>query len=166
MNLEEQFRHAQKCKKRNYGKLVQLQKRLFDDWALERFGEKGYKGIKMSYMAYLMNIEADGISNKELATKVHVTKQAMSKVVKELEKLELVMSETNEDDARMSMISLTDKGKRMVIEVVDRVTEKMKEYESVVGKKNFAQAMDTMFTIVEYEKEKSKNRKPRNGKLP
>lgn len=161
MNLEEQFSYAQECKQRNYGKLVQLQKRLFDEWAMERFKEHGYKGFKMSYMAYLMNIEGNGISNKELSDKVRVTKQAMSKMVKELEKLGLVVSEANEDDARMSMISLTDKGKEVVITVVERVTEKMAEYENVVGKENFAQAMDTMFAIVEYEKEKFQGKKSR-----
>lgn len=154
MNLNEQFIKARKLKEKNYGKLVQLQKRFFDEWALERLNQKGYVRFKLSYMAFLMNIDEHGISNKELAEKAHVTKQAMSKVMKELEKLGLVESKTHEEDARMSVISLTDKGKQMVITVVENVCEKMDEYEALVGKANFQQAMDTMFIILEYEKVK------------
>lgn len=161
MNLDEQFIKARKAKEKNYGKLVQLQKRFFDEWALERLRQRGYPGFKLSYMAFLMNIDEHGISNKELAGKAHVTKQAMSKAMKEMEKLGLVVSETHGEDARMSVISLTEKGKQMVITVVENVCEKMGEYEALVGKDRFYQAMDTMFTILEYEKAKLGSKKLR-----
>lgn len=153
MNLDEQFAKALKLKERNYGKLVQLQKKLFDAWALTRFKEEGYSSLKMANMAFLMNIE-DGITNKDLAMKVHITKQAMSKGIKELEKLNLVTTGLHETDARMSLISLTEEGKRVVIYVVENVCEKMEEYEKLVGKERFRQAMDTMFEILDYEKSK------------
>lgn len=159
MNLDEKFVLARKLKEKNFGKLVQMQKRLFDEWATERLQANGYGKFRISYMAVLMNIDEHGVSNKELAERAHVTKQAMSKVLKELDKLELVEAKTHDEDARVSLISLTDKGKQMVITVVDNVCEKMEEYENLVGKENFAQAMDTMFRIMEYEKAKLAGKK-------
>jgi len=161
MDLDKEFKKARKLKERNFGKLVQLQKRFFDEWAMERFRQEGYKEFKMSYMAILMNIEEDGISNKELAIRAHVTKQAMSKVMKELDKLGLVESKTNEEDARMSLISLTEKGKRVVITVVENVCAKMDEYEALVGKKRFQEAMDTMYILLDYERQKLGGKKLR-----
>lgn len=159
MNLEEKFIRARKFKEKNYGKMVQLQKRYFDEWAQEQFRKKGHVQFKLSYMAFLMNIDEHGISNKELAAKVHVTKQAMSKGMKDLEKLGLVESKTHEEDARVSVISLTDKGKEIVVDVVESVCGKMTEYEALVGKENFHQAMDIMFVILEYEKAKLAGKK-------
>lgn len=159
MDLEERFAWALQVKQKNYGKLVQLQKRLFDEWALERLKENGFPTFKMSYMMFLMNIDEQGLTNKELSRKVHVSKQAMSKSMKEIERLGLVESKPFEGDARMSIISLTEKGKRMIVTVAEYIYEKTKEYEALVGKDDFKQAVDTMFKIVEYEKQKLEKRK-------
>lgn len=159
MDLDKEFVRAKKIKEKNYAKLVQLQKKLFDEWGLEQLREQGYPGFKMSYMAFLMNIDEDGITNKELARRAHVSKQAMSKAMRDLEKLQLVETRLHESDARMSIISLTGKGKQMVVTVVRCVEEKTREYEQLVGLDDFHRAMDTMFKIVRFEKEKFGDRK-------
>ena len=159
MDLDKEFARARKVKEKNYGKLVQLQKKLFDEWGLEQLKERGYPGFKMSYMAFLMNIDEGGVTNKELAMCAHVSKQAMSKAMRDLEKLRLVETRLHETDARMSIISLTDKGKQMVVAVVRSVEEKTREYERLVGAENFRRAMDTMYEIIRFEKEKLGDRK-------
>ena len=154
MNIADQFLKTKKFKQKNYGKMVQIQKKLFDVWALNRLKEEGYDGFQLGYIGFLMNIEEDGITNKEMAEKVHVTKQAMSKAIKELEKLALVKIQPHESDARMSIIFLTDHGKELVVMMVRNLKEKTKEYEELVGKERFQQALETMFDIILYEKEK------------
>ena len=154
MDMADQFLKTKKFKQKNYGKMVQIQKKLFDVWALNRFKEEGYPDMQIGYIGFLMNIDEDGITNKEMAEKVHVTKQAMSKAIKELEKLEIVVTKPHESDARMSMIHLTDLGKKLVVTMVKNLKEKTKEYELLVGKEKFHQALDTMYEIMMYEKEK------------
>ena len=154
MDIADQFLKTKKFKQKNYGKMVQIQKKLFDVWALNRFKEEGFGELQMGYIGLLMNIDEDGITNKEMAERVHVTKQAMSKAIKELEKLEIVTTQPHESDARMSMIYLTDRGKELVIRMVKNLKEKTKEYEELLGKERFQQALETMFEIIHYEKEK------------
>jgi DNA-binding MarR family transcriptional regulator len=154
MDIADQFLKTKKFKQKNYGKMVQIQKKLFDAWALNRLKEEGYDEFQLGYIGFLMNIEENGITNKEMAEKVHVTKQAMSKAIKELEKLEIVTTHPHESDARMSIIYLTERGKELVVMMVKNLKEKTKEYEGLVGKDRFQQALDTMFEIILYEKEK------------
>lgn len=152
MELDKKFKKAQEIKQRSYGKLIQLQKRFFDEWALARLAEHGYPHFKMAYMPVLMNIGVDGITNNELADLICVTKQAVSKVIRELEGYGLVKTELHKDDARRAKIQLTRKGKEMVIKTVEEVGKRSAEYEKLVGKEQFKQALETMFMILDYER--------------
>jgi DNA-binding MarR family transcriptional regulator len=100
-----------------------------------------------------MNIGIEGVTNNYLAEVVCVTKQATSKVIRELEGYGLVQIRSHEGDARRSTIELTTKGKELVVTAVDEVFKRMAEYEKLVGKEKFHQALDTMYVIMEYEKE-------------
>lgn len=154
MNLDKEFKEALERKQKSYGRLVQMQKRIMDEWAMERFVENGYENFKLSYMPFLMNIGEHGITNKALASKASVTKQAMSKVIRELEEQGLVTSKPNKNDARSIHIELTEKGKMLVIRATSEMCGKREEYENLVGKKRFQEAIDTMYTILQYEMEK------------
>jgi len=164
MDLEEKFRHIQEIKQRSYGKLVQMQRRLFDEWALDKFAENGYPDFKMAYLPILMNIGPEGIGNNELAEKGHVTKQATSKVIRELEKAGLVAIVMHEGDARRSHIRLTTKGKELVIHAVEEVFKRMAIYEELVGRDEFRQAMDVMYKILDYERECRERKKLKSKK--
>ena len=72
---------------KNIGRLVNMWKRFFDDWAYEELNQLGYDYFKMAYMPFIMNISETGSTNNEIAIKAKVTKQAMSKVVVQLEPL-------------------------------------------------------------------------------
>lgn len=159
MNLEKEFKKAQEKKARSYGKLVSMQKRLLDEWALSRYAERGYPDFKMAYMPFLMNIPESGATNKDLAALAGVTKQAMSKVIGELEELGLVKSHYHEEDARMSIIRLTRKGMEMIVAAVDEMCKKTAEYERVVGKERLAVAMEVMWAITDYELARKKEKK-------
>src|SRR5690606_23347915 len=100
MNLDKKFKEALELKKRSYGRLVQMQKRRMDGWGMEKFIEGRYADFKLAYMPFLMSIGGHGTTNKELAGKAAITKQAMSKVIRELERLGFVSSKANETDAR------------------------------------------------------------------
>ena len=68
-----------------WGKVLSHLRKQFEQWAIERLARKGYKDFKMTYMPVIMNIDLNGTNNNDLAQRAQVTKQAMSKVVKELQ---------------------------------------------------------------------------------
>jgi DNA-binding MarR family transcriptional regulator len=153
MDLDKRFIKVRELKQKSYARLVSLQKRFLDEWALEKLSQAGYRDFKMAYFPILMNIGLEGATNNELAEKGCVTKQATSKVIKELESYKLVYTELHETDNRCVVIKLTKKGKELVITAAEQIFKRMQEYEKLVGKENFQQAMDTMFKIMEYDME-------------
>jgi len=135
---------------RSWGRISYQAKRAFDEWALKELAQQGYPDFKMAYMPLLMNIGVDGNTNNEIAAKSRVTKQAMSKVVKELEDLELIKVSAHSTDKRSVMIFLTDKGKKMVYAAKTQVKVLTNEYKKIIGKKNYEIMIDSLSKIIAY----------------
>ena len=143
----------QKEKQQSIGKLISHLKRHFDAWAMTEFCGHGDADFKMGYMP--LNIHPEGITNNELAKKARVTKQAMSKVVKELTEADYIASETDGNDKRSSIIYLTPKGKKLVLSARERVLTLENEYEKVLGKKELAQFKDMLLKLIDYHDSKT-----------
>jgi len=112
----------------------------------------------MGYMPFIMNISKNGSTNNDVATKAKVTKQAMSKVVKELLEHKLIKIEKHETDARASLIFLTEKGKKLIHDTKKCVRSLSIEYANLVGDKNYQIMIDSMFKIVKYHEVKTHNK--------
>ena len=135
---------------RSWGRISYQAKRVFDEWAMRELAQQGYPNFKMAYMPLLMNIGVDGNTNKEIAAKSRVTKQAMSKVVKELEDLELIKVSAHLTDKRSVMIFLTDRGKKMVYTAKIHVKALTNEYKKIIGDKNYELMIDSLSEIIAY----------------
>jgi DNA-binding MarR family transcriptional regulator len=144
--------------KNNIGKLINMWKRFFDDWAHDALTERGYDYFKMGYMPFIMNISEEGSTNNEIACKARVTKQAMSKVVKELVGLGLIKSVKHQEDARASLLFLTPKGKKFLTEIKSCMVTLSEEYRQIIGSENFEIMTEGMFKIIEFHESKSQNK--------
>lgn len=144
-----------RAKHRNIAKLIGHLRRHLDAWAVNEFTEHGYDDFKIGYMPLVMNIHPEGITNNELAKKAKVTKQAMSKVVKELTEADYIRSETHGKDKRSAIIYLTAKGKKLVLIAKDRLACLEKEYEGVLGKRKFVELKEMLTKLVEHHDAKT-----------
>jgi DNA-binding MarR family transcriptional regulator len=153
--LDKQLLESHLRKEQSWGKILAHLKRQFDAWAIAELIKKGYDDFKMAYMPLLMNIHPEGITNNELAKKARVTKQAMSKVVKELDEYGYIKTEVDGSDKRSSIIFLTAKGKRLVLSARNRLYDMEKEYEELLGKNNFHQLKQQLLEIIHYHDEKN-----------
>ena len=131
-------------------KLIYLLKRLSDDWYCTELCHANLKGFNNSYIPLFMSIGTKGISNSRLASNLSITKQAASKVIKELEELNLVKSEKCSTDGRSMMLYLTDSGIRFYEHIKNQMVELEHEYKKVVGARNYENAIDVMLKLVEY----------------
>ena len=143
---------------KNIGKLINMWKRFFDDWAHEELNKHGYDYFKMGYMPFIMNISESGSTNNEIAVKAKVTKQAMSKVVKELLAFDLIKIQKHETDARAALIFLTQKGKDLIADTKKCVGELSSEYIDIIGEKNYKLMVDSMYKIVKHHELKTHNK--------
>ena len=137
-------------------KLLYILKRQTDKAATDYLGTLMPGDFNITFMPYFMSIGNDGISNHALVQKIMVTKQAVSKTVKELERLGLVYTGKSETDARSIMIFLTEEGKRLhaaVAQMADTTTE---EYIKLIGAKKYEQFIDTCIKISEWHENREK----------
>jgi DNA-binding MarR family transcriptional regulator len=148
--LDKQLQEFYQQKHKSWGKLISMLKRQFDHWATAELAENGYEDFKMGYMPLLMNIHPEGITNTELAKKAKVSKQAMSKVVKELQEGGYIQTEIHGQDKRSAIIYLTAKGKKLVLSARGKIFNLEKEYEAVIGKKKFEELKETLEKLIDY----------------
>lgn len=131
-------------------KLLYLLKRLSDDWYCTELCHANLKGFNNSYIPMFMSIGTKGISTSKLAANLSITKQAASKVIKELEELDLVRSEKCSTDGRSMMLYLTDQGVSFYEHIASQMVALEKEYKKVVGTKNYENAINVLLKLVEY----------------
>jgi DNA-binding MarR family transcriptional regulator len=139
----------------SWGKVVSYLKRQFDQWATEKLAAHGHKNFKMAFMPVLMNIEPEGTNNNDLAKHGRVTKQAMSKVAKELHALGYIKTRVDANDKRSTIFILTDRGKKLVVDARTSVRELMNEYRQVIGHAEFDNTLDVLVKIIAYTDHKN-----------
>jgi DNA-binding MarR family transcriptional regulator len=131
-------------------RMVSLMKKDMDNQLTERLQQKGYTDFKMGDMVLIANIAPEGIINNELAKKAHITKQAMSKVVKNLEASGYIITRKHENDNRATMIFLSDKGKELVIAATESVLEMERHYTSLVGETDMETLKGILIRLVDF----------------
>jgi DNA-binding MarR family transcriptional regulator len=131
-------------------RLLYLLKRLSDDWYCTKLCHANLEGFNNSYLPLFMSIGTKGISNSKLASTLNVTKQAASKVIKELEELKLVKSEKCSTDGRSMMLYLTEDGIHFYEHIRNQMINLEQEYKKVVGAKNYETAINVMLKLVDY----------------
>ncbi|MEI9921923.1 MAG: MarR family transcriptional regulator [Bacteroidota bacterium] len=150
MNLDKQLSEVQLLPTQNWGKLISVARKQFEEWTLRSLTKHGYANFKIAYMPVLMNIGPEGMGNKELAQRARVTKQAMSKVLKELQDSGYITSKVSKEDKRNSIISLNDKGKKLVVLSRQCMIDLMDQYRNAFGKKDFDAMLQLLQKMIEY----------------
>ncbi|CAL1520412.1 hypothetical protein MMC2321_04177 [Chitinophaga sp. MM2321] len=120
-------------------RLLNLLKKDVDLRLIEKIQERGYINFKLGEMVLLVNIDAQGTINNELAKKARISKQAMSKVVKSLEAAGYISTRKHDTDNRASIIFLTEKGKELMINASDAVEEIHARYTAMIGEEDMLQ---------------------------
>ncbi|GAA0538349.1 MarR family winged helix-turn-helix transcriptional regulator [Chitinophaga japonensis] len=130
-------------------RMVSLMKKDMDTRLMEQLQQRGYADFKMGDMVFIANIAPEGIINNELAKKAHITKQAMSKVVKNLEAAGYIITRKHESDNRATVIFLSDKGKELVIAATESVLEIEQYYSSLTGVTDMEAMKDVLQRLVD-----------------
>lgn len=129
-------------------KLIYNYRRLIDHFGTQNIDI--LTDIKPAHIPYFMSIGYQGISNNKLLKEIKVTRQGVSKAVKDLEKQGMIYTRKNESDARSMMIFLTEEGKnlyKVLGEVFGSVTL---DYINLLGRKKYDQLIQSLTTIINY----------------
>lgn len=130
-------------------RLLSIVKKDMDFRITEKLQQRGYPDFKIGDMVLIVNISQEGTINNELARKARITKQAMSKVVKNLEAMDYIITRKHETDNRASVIFLSDKGKQLVIDCSECVQEIQAYYTGIIGEQDAEVLRDILFRLVQ-----------------
>ncbi len=148
--LDKKLLETEYLREQNWVRLVSIIKHQFNEWATARLIREGYDDFKMVYWPVMMNITPDGTSNNELAGLCRVTKQAMSKVAKELQKKNYIKSRPDAKDKRITIFNLTDRGKRLVIESRKCIRDLIAQYKTLAGSADFDRTTQILNSIIDF----------------
>jgi DNA-binding MarR family transcriptional regulator len=125
-------------------------KRAMDDWGSRNIIQMGYENFNITYMPFFMNIGSEGISNNEIAEKMRVTKQAASRIVRELEASGLVRGEKSDSDGRSVKLYLTEEGQKFQELATNEARLLRKDYVKVIGRERYETAVDVLKELIDY----------------
>ena len=129
-------------------KLIYNYRRLIDHFGTQKIDT--LTNIKPAHIPYFMSIGYQGISNNKLLKEIKVTRQGVSKAIKDLEKQGMIYTSRNESDARSMMIFLTEEGKNLYKILGEVFGSVISDYVSLLGKNKYDQLLDSLSTIINY----------------
>ena len=144
------FRSFKDDKNRLLGRLLNRSYRYMSEVAVNFLKSKGYQDVRVGHIIALVHIDFEGISLNNLALNAGITKQGMSKIVKELADAEYVITEKSLTDARSFKVFLTDKGYDALSMWKECTQHVDKEFAKIVGSERLEQIKDILGVLVNH----------------
>lgn len=146
--LDKKFLDVMARRPRLLIRLFGLVKKDLDVRLTEKMQAIGYSDFKIGDMVLVANISPEGTINNELAKKARITKQAMSKVVKNLVTSGFIYTRKHETDNRATVIGLTDKGKQLLIDAYEQIEQVQQYYIGIIGEQDAEVLRDILYRLV------------------
>jgi DNA-binding MarR family transcriptional regulator len=125
--------------------LLVLAERHLTDTLQEHLIEAGFGDHRVAHHHVMAHITHDGLRLTDLADKAGITKQAMSELVTDLERLGYLQRSNDPRDGRAKMIGFTDRG-RAAAEAATRAFEHM---HAAVGDESLAALRPALLAVLE-----------------
>lgn len=151
VGIEEKLREFEGLQDKNWQRLIFNLRKHLDIWAHENV-DPGWIKMKLSYFPVLCNIAVDGNTPSEISEKSMITKQNVSRTLKELNMHGMVTTVANQDDKRSDIVVLTESGKQTVYEANVNVFKLNDTYAKLVGSKELEITLDAINKIISYHK--------------
>ena len=151
VGIEEKLREFEGLQDKNWQRLIFNLRKHLDIWAHENV-DPGWIKMKLSYFPVLCNIAVDGNTPSEISEKSMITKQNVSRTLKELTMHGMVTTVANKDDKRSDIVVLTESGKQTVYEANQKIFKLNDTYTKLVGSKELDITLDAINKIIQYHK--------------
>lgn len=144
----EELHEFKQDKDRQIGRLIAKSHRLVREIASEFLRAKGYINFRVGHMVALIHIDLEGSNINHLASLAGVTKQAMSKLVKELQDEGFVSIEKHPNDARTLIVKLSDKGINTMLHWKECTAHIDSKFSEIIGSEKVEQLKNILSIIV------------------
>ena len=114
---------------------------------LESFG---YHQVKIGHIMLMMNLSEDGSTSMELARRVQISKQAMSKLVNELAEQGFLEVLKHPEDHRATIVKSTLKGNKFLLDLDICRRHVEAEFAQVIGPEKLENLKDILYIMVSH----------------
>ena len=136
-------------RKRNAARHIYILHRYLHEWALDKWKRDGWEEIRPDHLRLISIVGADNVNNNELAKRARVSKQAMSKMVTDLETRGFIIVEPDPNDSRAKIISVSNEG----VDFMEYFNSCSKELEDkftvIIGQKKKEQLVGLLSELTE-----------------
>lgn len=120
--------------------------------SVEQLRELGYEDITLTYINVIATINVNGTRLTDIAKSLDVSKQAAGQMVKELITKGYLARQPDPSDGRATLISFTDKGRRLLSEGHECIGKIESLYEDLLGEERFASLRDVLVELLRSKK--------------
>jgi DNA-binding MarR family transcriptional regulator len=131
------------------GRLFWRAHRAFGELAFEKLHERGYEGLSTVHTNLLAHLDIEGTNVTTLADRAGITKQAMGRLVDDLEEKGYVESSPDPADGRAKLIKFTDAGWQFLLDSYAVKQEIEAIYTAALGEEGIAQLRAALEKVAE-----------------
>jgi DNA-binding MarR family transcriptional regulator len=142
------WNELEKVRDANTGQLLLKAARLWNERAIARVQASGASEFRAAHTRLLPHISPEGIRLTELALRVGISKQAVGKLVDDLEAQGVVAREADPADGRALRVRYTDRGTAAILHGLGVLSELEREIARTVGKKRMAELNGILSDVV------------------
>jgi DNA-binding MarR family transcriptional regulator len=129
--------HLRAFREQTLYRLVLRARRAENNEMVARIRARGYPDLKPSYPALLANLDSEGANMTALAAKSGITRQAASQQLAEIEARGYVELRPDPADGRAVIVDRTERGRRLLQDALEVVSDLEGEYSERVGRERF-----------------------------
>ena len=129
------------------GGLLGFGHRVFHDRAAEKIRGRGHPAIRVSHLAVVRHMSAEGTRITELARHAGMTKQAMGQLVRELVDMAYLELRPDQADRRAKLATYTESGRGLAADVRESLADVQGEFKRALGKKGLKDLRKLLSTL-------------------
>jgi DNA-binding MarR family transcriptional regulator len=136
----------------NLARLLRTVERYVTNEISRTLQAKGYNALSARHLQVFENLDTEGVSIVSLAQRAGISKQAMSKMVKEVAVEGFVDVITDDRDNRVQLVNITEKGARLISDIRREIIRRCDDLlmHNVVTREELEQANNTFTKLLNH----------------
>lgn len=131
------------------GRLLLELNKDFTASAVEIIKASGYPDVQMSHVFFIAALDSEGTPLSVAIERTGSSKQAINKVILQLEGLGLIERSISKEDSRARIVQFTSKGRQFMKIAMKAVRSVEEEYQNALGSSEFAKLKKILAALAE-----------------
>lgn len=142
----------EELRQEHIGRLLLRAQRAYSELALLKLRQRGHIRLSMVHTSLLPHLDVNGTQATVLAERVGITKQAVGRVIADLEHEGYVKRLPDPTDHRASIVVFTGAGRQFLLDAYQVKKEIEEEYTALLGSERMQQFRSTLQELLDKHK--------------